>query len=77
MVRPYFEGEGEPVRRNLPGFRRLWRYRLTSRALGSLEHYILGATRLGQDVPGMMIPWMYFDYLRSGLAFATARPDGL
>lgn len=54
----------------LPLARRLWRDRLPSRALGSLEQHILGATRHGEDVPGFMIPLMYFEYLRSG----DARP---
>jgi uncharacterized protein YprB with RNaseH-like and TPR domain len=50
--------------------RRLWRDRLPSRTLGSLEVEILGASRTLQDVPGWMIPQLYFDYLRSG----DARP---
>ncbi len=54
----------------LPLARRLWRDRLASRALGSLEVNILGAQRTEQDIPGWLIPQMYFDYLRSG----DARP---
>jgi uncharacterized protein YprB with RNaseH-like and TPR domain len=54
----------------LPLARRLWRDRLPSRALGALEQYILGVTRNQQDVPGWMIPQLYFGYLRSG----DARP---
>jgi uncharacterized protein YprB with RNaseH-like and TPR domain len=50
--------------------RRLWRDRLSSRTLGSLEYHILGTARTGDDVPGWMIPQLYFDYLRSG----DARP---
>jgi uncharacterized protein YprB with RNaseH-like and TPR domain len=50
--------------------RRLWRDRLPSRALGYLEEHILGITRSHEDVPGWMIPSLYFDYLRSG----DARP---
>jgi len=50
--------------------RRLWRARLPSRTLPNLEFQILGATRTQEDVPGWMIPQMYFDYLRSG----DARP---
>lgn len=46
--------------------RRLWRDRLPSRTLGNIEFQILGATRTEQDVPGWMIPQMYFDYIRSG-----------
>ena len=54
----------------LPLARRLWRDRLPSRALGYLEEYILGVTRTHEDVPGWVIPSLYFDYLRSG----DARP---
>ncbi|MCL4393229.1 MAG: ribonuclease H-like domain-containing protein [Chloroflexi bacterium] len=54
----------------LPLARRLWRNRLESRALGSLETHILGAARSGQDIPGFLIPQMYFDYLQTG----DARP---
>ncbi len=54
----------------LPLARRLWRDRLASRALGSLEQHILGQTRTESDVPGWLIPEMYFQYLRDG----DARP---
>lgn len=50
--------------------RRLWRERLPSRTLSNLEWQILGALRSEEDVPGWMIPSLYFDYLRSG----DARP---
>lgn len=50
--------------------RRLWRDRLPSRTLGNIEVQILGTERNEQDVPGWMIPQMYFDYLRNG----DARP---
>lgn len=50
--------------------RRLWRERLPSRTLGNIETFILGARRTEEDVPGWMIPQLYFDYLRSG----DARP---
>jgi len=50
--------------------RRLWRDRLPSRALGQLEIHILGANRSPEDVPGWLIPQLYFDYLSSG----DARP---
>ena len=46
--------------------RRLWRARLASCTLTSLEYNILGAIRTMEDVPGWMIPQLYFDYLRSG-----------
>ena len=54
----------------LPLARRLWRDRLPSRTLGSLEENILGVKRTLEDIPGWLIPSLYFDYLRSG----DARP---
>lgn len=54
----------------LPLSRRLWRERLPSRALKYLEEHVLGMTRTSEEVPGYEIPWLYFDYLRSG----DARP---
>jgi len=50
--------------------RRLWRDRLPSRTLSSLEAQILGTERSDEEIPGWMIPQMYFDYLRDG----DARP---
>ena len=50
--------------------RRLWRDRLPNRALGSLEVEILGIPRTSDDIPGWMIPEMYFGYLHTG----DARP---
>jgi len=50
--------------------RRLWRVRLASCSLSSLEQNILGVQRDGDDVPGWMVPQLYFDYLQSG----DARP---
>lgn len=50
--------------------RRLWKRRLHSCALSSLESNILGAFRTADDVPGWIIPSLYFDYLRSGDASA-------
>jgi uncharacterized protein len=49
--------------------RRIWKGRLESCALSSLESAILGVQR-EDDVPGWMIPGIYFDYLRHG----DARP---
>lgn len=46
--------------------RRLWSDRLPSRTLGNIEVKILGAARTAEDVPGWMVPQLYFDYLRSG-----------
>ncbi|HEX7589182.1 MAG TPA: ribonuclease H-like domain-containing protein, partial [Anaerolineae bacterium] len=54
----------------LPLARRLWRDRLESRALKSLETHILGVARSEEEVPGFLIPQIYFDYLRNG----DARP---
>ena len=45
--------------------RRLWKERLPSRSLGDLEASILGATRSQADVPGWMIPDLYFNYLHT------------
>jgi TPR repeat protein len=56
----------------LPLARRLWRDRLPSRALKYLEEHVLGFTRASEEVPGYEIPWLYFDYLRTG----DARPLG-
>jgi len=50
----------------LPLARRLWRDRLPSRALKYLEENILEAPRTVEEVPGYEIPWLYFDYLRTG-----------
>jgi uncharacterized protein len=50
----------------LPLARRLWRDRLPSRALKALEVDILNAPRGSEEVPGYEIPYLYFDYLRSG-----------
>jgi uncharacterized protein YprB with RNaseH-like and TPR domain len=50
----------------LPLARRLWRDRLPSRALKYLEEHVLAFTRASEEVPGYEIPWLYFDYLRSG-----------
>ena len=46
------------------GARRLWKLRLESCRLVDLENRVLGVERLG-DLPGSLIPYCYFDYLRS------------
>ncbi len=46
--------------------RQLWRDHLASRALGQLEHHILGVERTGQDIDSGLIPWLYREYLESG-----------
>ncbi len=45
--------------------RRLWRKRLASCSLRSLETELLGLQRCG-DIPGAEIPAVYFNYLRHG-----------
>lgn len=45
--------------------RRLYRGRLESCSLGTLEQHILHLTREQDDVPGALIPQMYLDYLRT------------
>ena len=46
--------------------RKLWKNRLQSRALQDLEQEILNIPRTKDEVPGWMIPQIYFDYLHSG-----------
>ncbi|MBN1453790.1 MAG: ribonuclease H-like domain-containing protein [Anaerolineales bacterium] len=46
--------------------RRLWRDRLPSRTLKYIEENVLDAPRTSAEVPGYEIPWLYFDYLRTG-----------
>lgn len=43
--------------------RRLWRRRLPSCALGSLEQTVLGVQRSGEDIPGAEVPRYYHAYL--------------
>jgi uncharacterized protein YprB with RNaseH-like and TPR domain len=50
------------------GARRLWKLRLESCRLVDLETQILGVERQG-DLPGEMIPYRYFEYLRTKQAF--------
>lgn len=45
--------------------RKLWRRKLDSCALHDLEVSILGFKRTAEDVPGWMIPDLYFEYLRT------------
>lgn len=47
----------------LHGARRLWKLRLESCKLTHLEQHILGVCREG-DLPGHLIPYVYFEYLR-------------
>jgi hypothetical protein len=48
----------------LHGARRLWKLRLENCRLVQLEEQILGVCREG-DLPGELIPYVYFEYLRS------------
>ena len=48
----------------LHGARRLWKLRLETCRLVQLEQEILGVYREG-DLPGELIPYVYFEYLRS------------
>src|SRR5215469_775629 len=50
------------------GARRLWKLRLESCRLMDLENQILGVERQG-DLPGEMIPYCYFEFLRTKQAF--------
>jgi len=50
--------------------RKLWRNRLTSRSLKDIEVEILHTSRTIDEVPGWLVPQIYFDYLQSG----DARP---
>jgi hypothetical protein len=43
----------------------LYRGRLASCSLSSLESHVLGVPRTDDDVPGELIPWMYVHYLRT------------
>lgn len=56
----------------LPPARRLWKERLESCRLQSLEAALLGVMRQG-DVPGEDIPEIYFDYVRTRDGRALAR----
>ncbi|MBC7259665.1 MAG: ribonuclease H-like domain-containing protein [Chloroflexi bacterium] len=53
--------------------RRLWKSRLESCRLSALEKAILGFYRDQADVPGYLVPQIYFDYLRTGDAREIAR----
>ncbi|MCE5306962.1 MAG: ribonuclease H-like domain-containing protein [Acidobacteriales bacterium] len=55
----------------LHGARRLWKLRFESCRLVELETQVLGVERQG-DLPGEMIPHVYFEYLRTREAFRVA-----
>jgi len=46
--------------------RRIWRPRLDDCRLATLEHEVLGVRRASKDVPGHIIPGLFFDFLRTG-----------
>jgi len=48
----------------LHGARRLWKLRFESCRLVDLENQVLGFERQG-DIPGALIPYIYFEYLRT------------
>ncbi|HEY1757460.1 MAG TPA: ribonuclease H-like domain-containing protein [Bryobacteraceae bacterium] len=51
----------------LHGARRLWKLRFESCRLVDLENQVLGVEREG-DIPGALIPYVYFEYQRTGQA---------
>ena len=51
----------------LYGARRLWKMQFASCRLVQLESEVLGVER-ESDIPGELIPYVYFDFLRSGSA---------
>lgn len=51
----------------LHGARRIWKLRYENCRLSFLERQVLGVERQG-DLPGEMVPYVYFEYLRSGEA---------
>jgi uncharacterized protein YprB with RNaseH-like and TPR domain len=57
---------GAPHLDLLSSARRLWKYRLESCSLGSLEREVLGVERTQSDVPGWLIPSLYMEYARTG-----------
>lgn len=68
-----YHGMPDPLRRTpqvdlLHIARRLWRERLPACGLGDVERGALGVGRGAQDVPGHLIPELYFEFLRSGRA---------
>jgi len=53
------------------GSRRLWKLRLENCRLSYLENQILGVERHG-DLPGEMIPYYYFEFVRTQCALSLA-----
>ncbi len=48
--------------------RQIWRNRLSDRSLGNIEREVLGFRRGEEEIPGWMVPELYYDYLRTGNA---------
>ena len=65
LARRPWPGQTVPHLDLLPLARRLWRGCVEDFRLGSLEVQLLGHER-GNDVPGALIPQIYFRYLRDG-----------
>jgi uncharacterized protein len=59
---------GAPHLDLLPPSRRVWRARHGSCALGNLEEKVLAVQRTEEDVPGWMVPDIYREYYRTGIA---------
>jgi tetratricopeptide (TPR) repeat protein len=53
--------------------RRVWRGRLESCSLKSLEYHVLQVRRDQTDIDGSLIPQLYFDYVRTGDASEMPR----
>lgn len=53
------------------GARRLWKLRIENCRLVNLENQILGVERVG-DLPGDMIPYVYFEFLRTREVYKVA-----
>jgi uncharacterized protein len=68
LARVPFPLPGAPHLDLLPPARRLWRARHGSCSLGNLERNVLGYYRTAEDVPGWMIPDIYREYYRTGIA---------
>jgi uncharacterized protein YprB with RNaseH-like and TPR domain len=62
-----------PHRDDLHPSRRLWKRLLPSCGLSTLEQAVLGLHRI-DDVPGSLVPALWFDYLRAGAAADFATP---
>ena len=61
-----FEGAGKKKHVDLLHMaRRLWKHKLDSCSLSSLETHILGVERI-DDIPGVEIPGRYFEFLQTG-----------